>query len=156
MVATLPVPMALQKLALKTRAKRANSPNGLVGNDDLGPVLDLGSDGLELVDDDVDGLASLALLQALTAAENDAEATVNGSLGLVGDERVVLLQDDPALRVAEDGPGDAGVLELLNGDLAGEGAVGLVVDVLSSDLDALAQVLAGQEQVQRGRSNDDL
>lgn len=134
----------------------ANSPDGLVGDDDLGPVLDLGGDGLELVDDDLDGLAGLPLLQALAAAQDDAETAVDGSLGLVGDGHIVLLQDDPALRVAEDGPGDAGVLELLNGDLAGEGAVGLVVDVLGGDLETLAQVLAGQLQVQRRRSNDDL
>lgn len=133
-----------------------DSPDGLVGDNDLRPVLDHGSNGPELVGDDFDGLARLTLLQTLANAQNDAETAVNGSLGLAGDKLVVLLEDDPTLRVAEDGPGDASVLELIDGDLTGEGAVGLVVDVLSGDLEALAQVLAGQGQVQRRGSDDDL
>ena len=58
--------------------------------------------------------------------------------------------------MAEDGPCDAAVLELLSGDFTGEGTVGLVVDVLSGDLKALAEVLAGQEEVERRGSNDNL
>jgi hypothetical protein len=58
--------------------------------------------------------------------------------------------------VAEQGPGDVRVLELGDGDLAGEGAVGLVEDVLGGDLDALAGVLAGEEEVEGGRGDDDL
>ena len=133
-----------------------NSPDGLVGNDDLAPVLDLVRNSLELLSDDVDCGAGLPLLEALAAAKNDADAAVERSLRLAGDESVVLLQDGAALRVAEDGPCDAAVLELLSGDLTGEGTVGLVVDVLSGDLEALAKMLAGQEEVERGGSNDDL
>jgi hypothetical protein len=58
--------------------------------------------------------------------------------------------------VAEESPGDVRVLELGDGDLAGEGAVGLVEDVLGGDLDALARVLAGEEEVEGGRGDDDL
>lgn len=134
----------------------ANGPDGLVGDDDLAPVLDLLADGSELVDDNLHGLASVALLEGLTAAQDDVDAAVKGSLGLVGDEGVGLLEDDAALAVAEKGPGDVGVLELRNGDLAGEGTVGLVEDVLGSDLDALAGVLAGEEEVEGGRGDDDL
>lgn len=58
--------------------------------------------------------------------------------------------------MAEDDPCDAAVLELLGRDLTGESAVGLVVDVLGSDLDTLAEVLAREEEVESGGSNDDL
>lgn len=131
-------------------------PDGLVGNDDLAPVLDLVGNSLKLLGDNVHGGAGLPLLEALTAAQDDAEATVDRSLGLAGNESVVLLEDGAALRVAEDGPCDAAVLELLSGDLTGESTVGLVVDVLGGDLKTLAEVLAGEEEVESGRSNDDL
>jgi len=134
----------------------ADGPDGLVGDDDLAPVLDLLGNGGKLADDNLHGLAGIALLEGLTAAQNDVDAAVNGSLGLVGDEGVGLLEDDTALAVAEEGPGDVGVLELLDGDLTGEGTVGLVEDVLGSDLDALAGVLAGEEEVEGGRGDDDL
>jgi hypothetical protein len=44
--------------------------------------------------------------------------------------------------VAQNGPGDAAVLELVGGDLACEGAAGLVEDVLRSDFEAFAEMLA--------------
>jgi hypothetical protein len=58
--------------------------------------------------------------------------------------------------VAQDRPGDVAVLELVDRDLASEGAVGLVEDVLRSDFDAGAEVLPDQEEVERGRSDDNL
>jgi hypothetical protein len=57
--------------------------------------------------------------------------------------------------VAQDGPRDVAVFELGDGDFAREGAVGSVEDVLGRDFDARAQVLAGQEEVERGRGDDD-
>lgn len=134
----------------------ANGPDWLVSNDDLAPVLDGLGDGSKLANDDLGGLVRLALLEGLTAAENHADAAVNGSLGLAGDKVVALLQDGAALAVAQQGPGDVGVLELVDADLAGEGAVGLVEDVLGGDLDAGAQVLASEEEVEGGWGDDDL
>ena len=58
--------------------------------------------------------------------------------------------------MTENGPCDAAVLELLSGDLTGKSTVGLVVDVLGGDFDTLAEVLTGEEEVESGRSNDDL
>jgi hypothetical protein len=66
------------------------------------------------------------------------------------------LEDLAALRVANEGPGDVAVLELLGRDLAGESTVGLVEDVLCGDFKALAEVLACEEEVERGRCDDDL
>jgi hypothetical protein len=58
--------------------------------------------------------------------------------------------------VAQDRPCDARVLELVGGDLAGEGAAGLVEDVLRSDFQTRAKVLAGEEEVQGWWGDDDL
>lgn len=134
----------------------ADGPDGLVGNNDLAPVGDLGAQSLELAADDLDGLASLALLQALAAAPDDAQAVLGGVLGLGGDDLVGLVENGAALRVTQDGPCDVAVLELGDGDLAGEGAVGLVEDVLGGDLDLGTEVLTGEEQVDCGRGDDNL
>lgn len=134
----------------------ANSPDGLVGNDDLAPVLDLLGDSAELVGDDLDGLVGLSLLEGLADAENNTEAVVKGGLGLGSDEVVGLLEDDTALRVTSQSPGDVGLLELGGRNLTSEGTVGLVEDVLGGDLETGAEVLASEEQVKGRRSNDDL
>jgi hypothetical protein len=73
------------------RCSRFNAPDGLVGNHNLAPVLDLVRDSLELLGDDLDGLASLTLLQTLTAAQNHAKTVVDGVLCLAGNEVVGLL-----------------------------------------------------------------
>lgn len=46
-------------------------PDGLVGNDDLGPILlgQLGSDGVQLLGDNIDSLASFTLLSRVIACE---------------------------------------------------------------------------------------
>lgn len=67
-----------------------------------------------------------------------------------------LLQDDTALAVANDNPVDVGVGKLLNGDLTGEGTVGLVEDVLGGNTDLGVGELAGQSEVQSRRRDDDL
>ena len=134
----------------------ANSPDGLVGNDNLAPVGDVGLEGLELLADDLNGLAGLTLLEAFAAAPDDAEAVLSGVLGLEGDGLVRLLENGAALRVAQDGPVDASVLELRDRDLAGEGTVGLVEDVLGGDLDVLGQGLADELEVEVRGGDDDL
>ena len=133
----------------------SDGPDRLVCNNDLAPVTDLLGDSAELAGDDLDGLAGFSLLERLSAAEYDAESTVKGGLGLGCDERVALLEDDTALAVAEDGPCDVAVLELGDGDLTREGAVWLVEDVLGSDFDAFAEVLAGKEEVEEWWCDDD-
>lgn len=134
----------------------ANGPDRLVRDDDLTPVGDLRLESLELGADDLDGLAGLALLEGLAAAPDDAGAVLSGVLRLGSDGSVGLVQNGAALRVAKDGPGNLVVLELLDGDLTGEGAVGLVVDVLGGDLETLAKILTDEEKVQGRRSNDNL
>lgn len=124
-------------------------------------------------------------LKSLTDAEDDADVTLNGGLDLAGNELtdtktlaqaigdyhmwgkrcqlvdmetylVALLQDDTALAVADDGPVDLGILELLDADLTGESTVGLVEDVLGGNADLVGGSLAGSEQVEGGRGDDHL
>ena len=134
----------------------ANGPDGLISDDDLAPVRDLGLERLKLLGDDVDGLAGLALLQALAAAPDDANVVLGSELGLGGDNIIRLVQDGAALRVTEDGPCDAKVLELGDRGLASEGTVRLVEDVLGSYLEARSEVLASVGQVGGRGRNDDL
>lgn len=68
-----------------------NSPDRLVGNDDLGPILDLLLNSSKLRCDDVDSPIALALFQALAAAEDNANTSIESSLGLGSNELVVLL-----------------------------------------------------------------
>lgn len=58
--------------------------------------------------------------------------------------------------MTEDGPVDVAVLELRNGDLAGEGTVGLVVNVLGSNLNVLAELVADELKVKSRRGNNNL
>jgi hypothetical protein len=133
-----------------------NGPDGLVGDDNVGPVGNLGLEGLDLSRDELNGLASLTGLEGLAAAPDDLETVLGSVLGLGGDDLVRLANDGSALRVTEDGPVDLAVLELGDGDLASESAVGLVVDVLSGNLDVLAESLADNGEVEGRRGDNDL
>lgn len=148
--------MDLLSLLSGSNLAGADSPDGLVGNDNVGPVGDLGLEGLELLRDEVDGLASLTGLEGLAAAPDDLEAVLSGVLGLGGDGLVRLAEDLTTLRVAEDDPVDVAILELGDGDLAGEGTVGLVEDVLGGDLDVLAEGLTDEREVDGRRRDNNL
>lgn len=136
----------------------ADGPDGLVRNDDLGPVAlaDDRGDGLELALDNVVGHVLLALLERLADTGNDLETARKRGLDLLGDDLVRVAEERAALRVAEDDPGDAGVLELLGRDLASERARVLGERVLRSNLDGLLDRADNVEEVQRGRGNHDL
>lgn len=136
----------------------ANSPDRLVGNDDLVPLLcaQLLGGSVKLTGDDLDGLVGLTLLEGLSDTEDDRDTALNGGLGLAGNEIIRLLQDHSALAVADNNPVDLGIAELLNTDLTGESTVGLVVNVLGSDTNLGVGQLAGQSEVDGGRRDDDL
>ena len=138
------------------KGREYNVPNRLIRHHNLTPILNLIRHSLKLLGHHLNRTPILALLQALTTAQNDAQPTVQRRLRLGSHERVVFLQDDPALRVAQDRPRDAAVLELVRGDLAREGARWLVEDVLRGDFEAGAEVLAREEKVEGGWGDDDL
>ena len=150
--------MDLLRLRGRGHLARANGPDRLVGNNDIGPLL--GADrlryGTELFSDDGDGVALLALLERLATAQDDADVLVEGVLCLRGDELVVFLEDDATLGVPNQGPSDFGVLKLSGGDLAGIGTFVLVEDVLGRNFDVLAQLGAREKEVDGGRGDDDL
>mmetsp|Transcript_4521 Transcript_4521/g.8869 ORF Transcript_4521/g.8869 Transcript_4521/m.8869 type:complete len:263 (-) Transcript_4521:25-813(-) len=114
----------------------ADGPDGLVGDDTcvgLEDVLDL----LQLRLAHVERLVGVALLERLADAVHDLKALGEGVLELGLEEVVILLEVLPALRVAEDDPRASNVLDLVRGELAGEGAVALEVAVLGGDGDVL-------------------
>lgn len=80
---------------------------------------------------------------------HDANPAIQAGLGLAGNEVVLLSKDLPALRVAEQRPCNTAVFELRDGDLAGEGAVGFVEDILRGDFDGGRKVFACEEEVER-------
>ena len=69
---------------------------------------------------------------------------------------VGLLEDDTALTVTNDNPVNLGILQLLNADLASEGTIGLVENVLGSNADLGVGQAAGEGEVERRGRDDDL
>lgn len=63
-----------------------DSPDRFVSNDDVGPVFDDVGDSLKLLENDLLGLSSLALLFALTAAKDDLDSDFEGVLGLLSND----------------------------------------------------------------------
>jgi hypothetical protein len=133
-----------------------DGPDGLISNDDLAPVGDLSLQGSELASNNLEGLSRLALLQAFAAAPYGADAVLGSVLGLGSNNLVSLAEDGPSLGVAQDSPVNAAVLQVLDGDLAGEGAIGLIEDILGGDANFLLDVLADEEEVEGRRGNNDL
>ena len=119
-----------------------NSPDRLVGNDDLGPVRNLISNGLQLGSDNVDGLVGFSLFQALSNAQNDTDISGKGGLRLGCNECIILAENSTTFGVADESPFDVAVLELVNRDFASEGPIGLIKDVLRSDLKSGVEMLA--------------
>ena len=113
----------------------ANSPNWLVSDDNLAPVLDLFADSSELSSVDGIGVAGLTLVKLLTNAGHDAEVVVEGHLDLAGDNLVTLTEDVTTFTVSEDDPVESGILEHSSGGLSGVGTIAVKRAVLSTDLD---------------------
>mmetsp|Transcript_80217 Transcript_80217/g.211445 ORF Transcript_80217/g.211445 Transcript_80217/m.211445 type:complete len:396 (+) Transcript_80217:145-1332(+) len=112
---------------------RADGPHRLVGDDNLLPVLDLGVHRVQLALVDFIRLAGLALLQQLANAEDHGDAGLLALLDLRRGDRIGLPELRPALGVADEGPLDRHVLEVLRVPLAGEGAHAGGANVLRAD-----------------------
>jgi hypothetical protein len=69
---------------------------------------------------------------------------------------VVLTQQHSPLAVSDQRPANLRILELLHAQLAGESAIGLVIDILGRNGDRGVGQLAREQQVDGGRGNDDL
>ena len=133
-----------------------NSPDGLVGNDNLGPVglVKLVSDSLELTGVNLAGLAGLALLKLLTDAKHHSQALVDGRLRLDSDVLVSLVEEGAPLRVASQSPANAKVLHLAGGDIAGVSAVPVLRNILGGNVDVVLDLVQSSVQVDIGGRND--
>lgn len=78
--------MNLLGLLSSSNLASTNGPNRLVSNNNLRPVLDLLLDSLQLGCDHIDSLVALPLFEALTTAEDNANAAIQSSLRLRGNE----------------------------------------------------------------------
>lgn len=135
----------------------ADGPNRFVSDNDLAPVLDLVSYGVELTDNDVDGFVRLTLFESFTDAKDDAEVFGESSSGFLGYVGVGFMEKSATFGVAEDDPGDGGLFEHRDRDFTGEGTAGLVVGVLRSDGDGGSpELLLDGKEVEDGGCNDDL
>lgn len=131
-------------------------PYRLVRNHHLRPLLrrDLLCHRTQLLRDHLHRLPTFPLFQTLATAQNYPDAAVQRMLRLARHKVVTFSQNCPPLAVPQQRPGDVAVLQLLDGDLAGEGAVGPVEDILGRNFDGGVKVFAGQEE-EEGRWGDD-
>ena len=102
-------------------------------------------------------LARQALNTALADAENDVHAVVERVLHFAAYVEVALLEDLPVLRVADDGPGDAYVLQHLRVRLPGVGARPEFRYVLCTDSHVrVLQLIYHHAGVDHRRRDDDV
>lgn len=133
-----------------------DGPDGLVGNDDLGPVLALLSNSVQLSRVDGLGLARLTLLLLLTDAGKHGHAVVQSDLGLLSNIRVSLAVERSSLGVAGKGPADAGVLDHGTGELAGESTIASQREVLGSNVHVVANSSLHGGQVKGSGGDHDI
>ena len=97
---------------------RANGPNWLIGNDDLGII---GQGAGQLRQHDLKRLTCGALLLALTKADDGREPGLESRLGLGAHQTVALAIAFAPLGVAKDDIGGTAIGQLRGADVAGEG-----------------------------------
>ena len=135
----------------------ADGPQGLIGDDHVAHLVGghAGQGALHLIGDELHGHAQLPLLQALAHTHNGVEAGVDGGVNLLVHGEVGLVVVLAALRVADDHVLGPGLFDHLGGDLAGVGAVVLIVAGLSADGDvAVLEQAHGGGDVHRGDAQD--
>ena len=134
-----------------------DSPDWLVGDDDLAPVLNFFANGSELASVDFVSAAGFALVKFLSNASHDLEAVVQGHPDLLGDLDVSLAEDVSALTVAENGPVDAKVFDHGCGGLASVCTSLVQGSVLDRQLNlGASELLLHLSQVKGAWSNHDL
>ena len=103
----------------------ADSPDGLISDDNRAPVGDGGLDSIELLLEDVICLIGLSLLESLTNAKDDLKVGGLGAGDLLGDSLVSLTEQLSTLGVTNKGPLKTKVDNLVGADLASEGAISI-------------------------------
>jgi hypothetical protein len=131
----------------------ADRPDRLVGDDEAGGRRALGDRARDLVADDGEGAAGVALRLGLADAHDGEQPGAPGGAGLGQNQRIVLAMIGAALRMADDHGHGAGFAQHLGRDVAGMRALRLGVAVLAAHRDAVS----GERRDQgRGRADDDL
>mmetsp|Transcript_15471 Transcript_15471/g.36809 ORF Transcript_15471/g.36809 Transcript_15471/m.36809 type:complete len:295 (+) Transcript_15471:690-1574(+) len=141
--------MGLLRLFGRGDHSRADGPHRLVGYHDLRPVSHLGDEGLDLLLDDVGGLAGLALVEHLANAHRRAEARLLTDVHFVSDDLVCLAVVLSSLRVADERPFETEILDMIHSDLSGVCAHAGLGHVLGADLEASLELLLDHVDVER-------
>jgi len=81
-----------------------NGPDGLISDNDVGPILDGGLHSIKLLLEDVICLIGFPLLKSLTDAQNDLETSGLGALNLLRNGLISLIEELSTLGVANEGP----------------------------------------------------
>ena len=135
----------------------ADGPDGLVGDHDVAPVIDLLADSVKLSGVDDIGLTTLALIELLADARHNGKTVLGGNLNLVGNDLVALAEDMASLAVPQDDPVKTEVLDHLRGGLTSVGTVSVEGAVLGGELNLGAgESLLSLAQVQEAGSADNL
>ena len=115
----------------------SDSPDWLVSDNDVGPVVALSSDGVELSLVNFLGDATFSLFLELSNACKDAESSIEGKLGLLGDIGVSLSVKGSSLGVTGEGPLESSILEHTGRELSSESTVSGKGEVLGSNVDVV-------------------
>ena len=133
-----------------------NGPDGLVGDDDVGPLVDGCLDGIKLSLEHIVGLVFVSLLKSLTNAKDGLKTSGLSLSDLLGDDFIILTEELSALGVANESPLKAEVDDLLGTDLASEGTVALGADVLGRHEHIRVEHGLSGSDVEGDGSNNDL
>mmetsp|Transcript_88654 Transcript_88654/g.173387 ORF Transcript_88654/g.173387 Transcript_88654/m.173387 type:complete len:290 (+) Transcript_88654:120-989(+) len=147
----------LLRLVRRGHLAGADGPDGLVGDDDVVPVLDLRDHSGQLPLVHLVRLPRLALLQQLADAEDHLHALLLADLHLLRRDLVGVAVLRAALGVADERPTDAEVGEVLRAPLPGESAEARGRDVLGGHGHAQAlDALLHHRDVQGRRADENV
>lgn len=134
----------------------SNSPHGLVGNDDLGPIVDVSGDGLGLAEHNIESAISLALLKGLSNTGNDVQAARESILDLDSNSLVGVTVVGAAFGVADDDPLETKVLDHLRAELTSVGSISCGRGVLGGDLDAVLYLVENERNMKGSGGDHDI
>lgn len=121
----------------------SNSPDRLVGKDDMSPLLgfDFGGYSVELPLDDLLSLLGLPLGESLPEAGDDVESPLECGFDLFPDDLIGLAEQRPPFGMPDDDPVDPSVLQVVGTtydspvpDLPGVGSIAVLRAVLCGHL----------------------
>ena len=148
----------LLRLLRRRCLPRTDRPHRLVGNDDASPVLipDVFLDRRQLPVADFVRRARLLFGQLLADAHDRVQAGRQRVGHLLAGQLVALAEEGPPLRMTDEDPAAAEVLDHHRTDLAGVRAVLNAETVLRGDANSLVQPVSDVLEVAERRTDDDL